>query len=183
MDGQAQVLANSVSKETASEALASFDEAFELHHRIVYRVAYARLGDAALAEDVTQEVFLKLYRNLGKVPRDEGLRAWLLRVTINEARDLSRRRRRASAREEAFAQRASERYAFDCEKRLEVDEVRRALERVREPARSCLLLQQQGLSYREIAQILSLNERSIGSLIARGRREFLRLYGKLRGRR
>jgi len=49
--------------------------------------------------------------------------------------------------------------------------------------RSCLLLKQQGLSYREIAQALSLNEANVGSLIARGRKEFARVYGKFGGRR
>jgi DNA-directed RNA polymerase specialized sigma24 family protein len=49
--------------------------------------------------------------------------------------------------------------------------------------RSCLLLKQQGLSYREIAQTLSLNEANVGSLIARGRKEFIRVYGKIGGRR
>ena len=49
--------------------------------------------------------------------------------------------------------------------------------------RSCLLLKQQGLSYREIAQTLNLNEANVGSLIARGRKEFTRVYGKIGGRR
>jgi RNA polymerase sigma-70 factor (ECF subfamily) len=49
--------------------------------------------------------------------------------------------------------------------------------------RSCLLLKQQGLSYREIADALSINEASVGSLIARARKEFARLYGKIGGRR
>jgi DNA-directed RNA polymerase specialized sigma24 family protein len=49
--------------------------------------------------------------------------------------------------------------------------------------RSCLLLKQQGLSYKEIAQTLNVNEANVGSLIARGRKEFARLYGKIGGRR
>ena len=49
--------------------------------------------------------------------------------------------------------------------------------------RSCLLLKQQGLSYREIATSLSIKETNIGSLVARGRQEFARVYGKIGGRR
>ena len=60
-----------------------FDEAFVLHHRAVFRTARSVVRDAGLAEDVTQEVFLRLYRNLDSQPSEELLRPWLLRVTLN----------------------------------------------------------------------------------------------------
>ncbi|MBA3438777.1 MAG: RNA polymerase subunit sigma, partial [Pyrinomonadaceae bacterium] len=66
------------------------------------------------------------------------------------------------------------------ERREEIKEAQRALDGVCEPARSCLLLQQQGLSYREIASALEINEASVGSLLARGRKEFVRKFGKVR---
>jgi DNA-directed RNA polymerase specialized sigma24 family protein len=52
-----------------------FDEAFTLHHRVVFATARAVLRDAALAEETTQEVFLKLYRHLQTAPTGELLRA------------------------------------------------------------------------------------------------------------
>ncbi|HYO92265.1 MAG TPA: sigma factor-like helix-turn-helix DNA-binding protein, partial [Pyrinomonadaceae bacterium] len=70
---------------------------------------------------------------------------------------------------------------LDFERRAQIEEARRALEKIKEPMRSCLLLKQQGLSYREIAETLSLNEANVGSLIARGRKEFVRVYGKIGG--
>jgi RNA polymerase sigma-70 factor (ECF subfamily) len=45
--------------------------------------------------------------------------------------------------------------------------------------RSCLLLKHEGLSYKEIAAALGVNESNVGSLIARARREFVRVYGKI----
>jgi DNA-directed RNA polymerase specialized sigma24 family protein len=59
----------------------------------------------------------------------------------------------------------------------------RALDKIKEPMRSCLLLKQQGLTYREIAETLSVNETNVGSLVARGRKEFMRVYGKIGGSR
>lgn len=167
----------------------TFDEAFMLHHRAVYRAAYGVVRDSGLAEDVTQEVFLKLYSHLDTLSGEEHLRAWLLRVATNLSLNTLRGRGRSTAREEEFAK------AFaagdgrtaaldaDYERRAEIEEARRALEQVKEPMRSCLLLKQQGLSYREIAGTLSLNESNVGSLIARGRKEFTRVYGKIGGRR
>lgn len=185
MDSAAQTM------ERARGPELGFDEAFTLHHRAVYRTAYAVVRDAGLAEDVTQEVFLKLYSH-GEEASGRGeelLRAWLLRVTINVARNTLRGRSRAAAREEEFAREvASDEHAAvgvdaDYERRSEVEEARRALGRIKEPMRSCLLLKQQGLSYREIAEALALNEASVGSFVARGRKEFVRLYGKIGGGR
>jgi len=187
----AEALINSVPETVqAAQAAPSFDEAFTLHHRAVFRAAYALVRDAGLAEDVTQEVFLKLYQHLGSLKNEEHVRPWLLRVASNTALNAIRGRGRTGAREEEFAVAAtvgggSEPVGIeaDYERRTEIEEARRALAQVKEPMRSCLLLKQQGLSYREIAQTLNLNEANVGSLIARGRKEFTRVYGKIGGRR
>lgn len=185
-----EALINSVPETVqAAQAAPSFDEAFTLHHRAVFRAAYALVRDSGLAEDVTQEVFLKLYQHIGSLRDEEHVRPWLLRVASNTALNAIRSRGRAGAREEEFAVAAtvggSEPVGIeaDYDRRTEIEEARRALAQVKEPMRSCLLLKQQGLSYREIAQTLSLNEANVGSLIARGRKEFTRVYGKIGGRR
>lgn len=168
----------------------SFDEAFTLHHRAVFRAAYAVVRDSALAEDVTQEVFLKLYQHLGSLQNEEHVRPWLLRVATNTSLNALRSRGRSGAREDEFVQAAAAvggsgpvGIQADFERRAEIEEARRALAQIKEPMRSCLLLKQQGLSYREIAQALSLKEVNVGSLIARGRKEFVRVYGKIGGHR
>ena len=185
MSGQARALIDSMPDYTASAAAASlsFDEAFTLHHRAVFRTARAVVRDPGLAEDVTQEVFLRLYRNLESTPGDELLRAWLLRVTLNVARNTIRGQGRSMARDTLYSRNASggglveEEY----ERRVEIEEARRALDKIKEPMRSCLLLKQQGLSYREIADTLSIKETNVGSLVARGRKQFARVYGKIGG--
>lgn len=193
MSEHARVLMDSATQTLGTNAAATvgFDEAFTLHHRAVYRTAYAVVRDAGLAEDVVQEVFIKLYHHPADAARDEEmLRAWLLRVAINTARNTLRGRSRSNAREEEFARSAAAgtngttvALDADYERRTELEEARQALARIKEPMRSCLLLKQQGLSYREIAEALSVNETNVGSLIARGRKEFVRLYGKIGGRR
>ena len=188
MSERAGALLDTVSDQVETTATPlGFDEAFTLHHRAVFRTARAIVRDAALAEDVTQEVFLRLYKNMDTTPKDELLRAWLLRVTMNVARNTLRGQSRATAREDAYAQQAESDGAFtaepelDFERRVQIEEARRALEKIKEPMRSCLLLKQQGLSYREIAETLQINEANVGSLIARGRKEFVRVYGKIGG--
>jgi RNA polymerase sigma factor (sigma-70 family) len=158
-----------------------FDEAFTLHHRAVFSMARVVVRDTALAEEVTQEVFLKLYRHLDSAPRAELLRAWLLRVTLNEARNTIRSRNRALARDTNYLRAKNQDLAtpFEHGSCRQLEAATRALERIKEPMRSCLLLRQQGLSYREIALTLSLKENYVGSLIARARKKFTQTYGKI----
>lgn len=56
----------------------------------VYRLAYARTGNAADAEDVTQDVFLRLLTKAPAFSDDDHAKAWLLRVTANRSNDLFR---------------------------------------------------------------------------------------------
>jgi RNA polymerase sigma-70 factor (ECF subfamily) len=172
----------------AAAPVLDFDGAFTLHHRAVYGAAYSLLRDAGLAEDVTQETFLRLHRNRETAPPGDLLRPWLLRVALNLSYNTLRGRSRASVREDEFAKDAvglagaSESVEADFERRADIEAARRALEKIDEPMRSCLLLKQQGLSYREIAAAVAVSETYVGSLIARGRKEFVRVYGKIGGR-
>jgi RNA polymerase sigma-70 factor (ECF subfamily) len=184
MNEGVKILMDSMSSEVAAaKQEIGFDEAFTLHHRTVFRCARAVLNDSGLAEDVTQEVFLRLYNNLSSIKDEEMLRPWLIRVAINLARNTIRGNMRANVREENYVKEAEENAVFepelDLERREQAKDVRRALEKVKEPLRSCLVLKQQGLSYREIAEALSLTETSIGQYVARGRKEFARFYGKI----
>jgi RNA polymerase sigma factor (sigma-70 family) len=80
----------------------------EMHQEIAFRIAYAVLGDAAEAEDATQDGLVKAYRALGRlvkayralgrIRRGSPFRPWLLRIVGNEARNRARGRRERLAR-------------------------------------------------------------------------------------
>jgi RNA polymerase sigma factor (sigma-70 family) len=137
--------------------------------------------DSGLAEDVTQEVFIKLYKHMDSLPDQEMLRPWLIRVALNLAKNTVRGNIRANTREENYVKTTVEESIYsiesEYEQQAEVDEINKALYKIKEPLRSCLVLKQQGLSYREIAESLSLNETSIGTYVARARAEFAKFYG------
>lgn len=181
-----KTLVDVMSEQSAAETeKIVFDEAFTLHNRTVFRAACAIVQDAGLAEDITQEVFIRLYKNLESITNEEMLKPWLIRVAINLSKNTIRGNTRANTREENYVKEHPETEEMTAEIELErretVSEVNTALDKVKEPLRSCLLLKHQGLSYREIAESLSLTETSIGTYIARGKKEFIRYYGKIGG--
>ncbi len=184
MNRSTETFVDIMSDQTAADRkeTVSFDEAFSLHHRTVFRAARTVVQDAGLAEDVTQEVFIKLYKHIDSISDPEMLRPWLIRVAINLARNTVRGNIRANTRDENYVQQNAENGIVSVESEYEqqsgINEINRALQKIKEPLKSCLVLKQQGLSYKEIAHSLSLNEASIGTYVARARQEFMRFYGK-----
>ncbi len=63
------------------------------HHRRVVNIAYRALGDAGLAEDVAQEVFIKVFRHLPSYRHEKPFVHWLHRVAANTVTDVARRHR------------------------------------------------------------------------------------------
>lgn len=186
MSESAEIFVDIMSEQTSTSQATErigFDEAFTLYHRTVFRTARSVVQDAGLAEDVVQEVFLRLYKNLDSIADPEMLRPWLIRVALNVARNTIRGNIRANTRDENYVKESGDftvaSIEIDYEEYAGINEIYRALGKIKEPLRSCLLLKQQGLSYKEIAYSLSLNEASIGTFVARARQEFTRFYGKI----
>src|SRR3954467_8978031 len=70
----------------------SFDFVFSTHHTYVYKVAHTLLGNSQDAEDVTQEVFLRVYKALPTYdPGRANMRTWLTKLTVNACKTHRRR--------------------------------------------------------------------------------------------
>ena len=154
-----------------------FEAAVERHQRKVYTFARYYLGQAEEAEDITQEVFLKLWRNHRQIDA-EGTRPWLLQVTRNACFDRLRRRQSAS---KVFAEDAEE-PAVELvqgaeptpEKHAAAADFRRhlahALEQLADPMKSIVILREiQGLKYQEISEVLGVPLNTVRVYLHRGR--------------
>lgn len=153
------------------------------HTDRVFAASYRMLRDRAAAEDVTQETFLRLWKNAAKWrPQGARIETWLYRVAMNLCLDRLRRTKR-EAPEEAAPERADP--ALGADEAMEADERRHAVdaalaelpERQREAITLC---HYQELSNIEAAEILGVSVEAIESLLARGRRA---LRDKLMSRR
>jgi RNA polymerase sigma factor (sigma-70 family) len=130
------------------------------------------LGDAAEAEDLAQETFLRVYAQAGRYRATDRFRSWLFRIAGNLARSRLRRRRvlRWVRFEPGLHDRAASGPAPD--RGLEREEVQiavqEALGRLPDRQRQAVVLRRyQGLSYREIADALDTTEAAVESLLQR----------------
>ncbi|TKI58481.1 sigma-70 family RNA polymerase sigma factor [Brevibacillus antibioticus] len=65
---------------------AMFEELIQHYLKKVLRLVYLMVKDRNLAEDITQEVFLRAYKNLGSFRRDSSMQTWVYRIAVNEAK-------------------------------------------------------------------------------------------------
>src|ERR1041384_3677812 len=66
-----------------------FGAIYQEHSQVIYYLALRLLGDAALAQDATHDVFLKAFRKMDTFRGDAGVRTWLYRITINHCQNLN----------------------------------------------------------------------------------------------
>jgi RNA polymerase sigma-70 factor (ECF subfamily) len=85
----------------------AFQALVERHRSMVYRVAFQFAGNHHDAEDIAQEVFIKVYRSLDKFRQDAQLTSWLYRIVMNACID--HRRRHAPAAAAPFGEEAEQR--------------------------------------------------------------------------
>ena len=69
---------------TGSGRTQPFEEIFKLHHRRVYSLCLRMIGNAAEAEDLTQDVFIQVFRKLGSFRGESAFTTWLHRITVNQ---------------------------------------------------------------------------------------------------
>ena len=156
----------------------TFRKLVDQHRNRVYTFAFYSLGNREEAEDATQEVLLRLWKNLKDL--DPNLvDAWVTRVSRNVCIDLFRRRRAYTARFVANAEGEEIVPAVSTEPSpedvLESSELRvritRALAGVREPYKSVVILREiQDMRYEEICDTLDLPLNTVKSYLHRARR-------------
>jgi RNA polymerase sigma-70 factor, ECF subfamily len=73
-----------LAKVAAGGNMVAFEEIYKRHHRRVYSICLRMLQNASEAEDLTQDVFIQLYRKIGSFRGDSAFTTWLHRMTVNQ---------------------------------------------------------------------------------------------------
>lgn len=145
-----------------------FDDLIAKYQNMVYRTAWRMLGDSAEAEDISQEVFLKLHSRLAEFEQQPNPSAWLYRVTVNQTLDRIRRRKPQSEPEDLASNAISPEASAIRQQQL--DRLARLLLRLAPQERAALILRDlEGLNSREVGEILNVSEETVRSAIFRAK--------------
>ena len=168
---------------------AAWERIVRLHRRRVFNVAYKFVGRPDEAEDLTQDIFLKVFKSLGTFDRRANFQTWLISVSRNLCIDHYRsvRKERQTIDRDIDANELSPATkepgpVAALEQRDRVMLLRDALAELPESLRTAVVMRDiQELSYQDIAARLRLPEGTVKSRINRGRTELARQIRKLRG--
>jgi RNA polymerase sigma-70 factor (ECF subfamily) len=187
----AQLAALLVRRCIAGDAVA-WDEIVQRYHRRIYNICYRFAGSPDDAQDLTQEVFIRMYRTLNSYDVGRGaFMTWVTTLTRNLLVDHFRKTKHdrltdsldATASDHPDAMPLSERIPDEgpapdsgVQSRETRDVVHQALQKLSPELREAVILRDlQDMDYREIATVLKVPEGTVKSRINRGRAELARL--------
>jgi RNA polymerase sigma-70 factor (ECF subfamily) len=145
----------------------------------LYRYVYRLVGNQELADDITQETFLKAFQGIRSIAQDSNVSAWLYRIASNACFDILRRRKLITwmpilEENERSGEFTSDDFAPQV---VESQIVRRTLQEMPPALAVCLVLRSvEGFSCEEIAEILKIPKGTVFSRLARAREAFIQAY-------
>jgi len=191
--GEAAARPEVLHAEAETEALIT--AVYAQHANAIHSYAFRLLGNQEDADDVTQEVFIRVHGRLDQLRDPSRLRPWLYRIATNLCMDQLRRRSRtrrifgvavsldggAEGDDSSPHEIAHPASSQAIDGVAERDHIARALRRMPPKYATCLVLHSaQGLSYREIAEILGITPGAAAVRLARARDMFGKQYEALR---
>jgi RNA polymerase sigma-70 factor, ECF subfamily len=173
----------------------AWEEIVRLHHRRIYNLCYRFTNSPDDSQDLTQDVFIRIYRTLASYDVEKGaFTTWLTTLTRNLLVDHFRRSRQERLTDSIDAGLREEEDSLSLSDRLEdpgprPDDrlasketqkmVQKALERLSPDLREAVILRDlQDMDYKEIASVLRVPEGTVKSRINRGRMELARLLSR-----
>ena len=167
----------------------AFKVLVERYQRKVYGICYGMLKDPEASLDVSQEVFIKVYRYLEKFNRESSFYTWIYRITVNMCIDYIRKSKRVHRVEydDQLSHEGNEvagdehisasKLGINPDKVYGRKELRQkmleALETLNEKHRTILIMREvDGLSYEEMAEVLSISKGTVMSRLYHARRYF-----------
>lgn len=173
-----------------SQAKAGDQAAFEAivvrYERQIYNFTYRMMGNVDDANDLTQECFIKAYKNLSKTSADLNVSAWLHRIASNACLDVLRRRKRIRwlPWDAGKHDKLLNAHPADNPERVTIaqetsNDVQIVLGRMTPRNQLAMVLREyEGLSTREIGEVMGISRSAVKSVLFRGREEFRKIYAE-----
>ena len=168
----------------------AWEEIVQSYSRRIYNLAYRFTSRADTAEDLTQDVFIRIYRSLDQYDAKQGdLQNWLMRLARNLIIDDYRKRQRAPQDETAddledhkyHLRSTDSSVQREMERRELGAQVQSGIDKLSPDLRTCVILRDiEELSYHEIVDLLKIPEGTVKSRINRGRIELAKILRRMR---
>jgi RNA polymerase sigma-70 factor (ECF subfamily) len=160
----------------AADDQAAFECLVKRYQNPLGNFVYRYVGDRSTAEDITQEVFMRVYRSASSFVPKARVSSWLFKIALNLSLNEIKRRQRQRRDETAIhdeQEHGAESASSPAAPRRDLElEVMSALDKLSGNQRAALLLRvNEGLSYREIGETLGLSVPSVEALIFRARQQ------------
>jgi RNA polymerase sigma factor (sigma-70 family) len=169
---------------------AAWEEIVQTYSRRIYNLAYRFTSRADTAEDLTQEVFIRVYRSLEQYdPKQGDLQNWLMRLARNLIIDDYRKRQRTPHDSHAedladhtyHLRAANSSVQREMERRELGAQVQAGIDKLSADLRTCVILRDiEELSYQEIVDLLKIPEGTVKSRINRGRIELAKILRRMK---
>ena len=176
---------NEISNEIIFQASEGDVQAFELIYKeffkFVTNVAFRIVTSIDDAEEITQEVFINIFRNLKKFRFDSTFKTWIYRITINTSinysKKMSKHRKKSVEYNDAFnISDVSEGIREKIDNTENEKVIANLLDQLNSEQKTCIILRSlEGLSYQEISETLNVPINTVRSRIKRGREAMLAL--------
>jgi len=165
--------------QTKDSSKPDLDALVNQHWERICWVIYKLVGDWDEVQDIALETFLQLHQN--PPWHNENLEGWLFRVASNRGLNALRSRgRRIHYEDQTVLSDTLEVHSDDpadiLERAQERDQVRAALSLIHPRSAQLLVLRYSGLTYAELAAVLDVSKKSVGTLLARAEDEFEKVY-------
>ncbi|NQU94677.1 MAG: sigma-70 family RNA polymerase sigma factor [Candidatus Omnitrophica bacterium] len=168
---------------------ACFDELYNAYKERIFNFINRKIGDRAVAEELTQEVFINIYLNINRYEPRGLFKAWIYTIASNLAKN--ELKKRSSMRQVSLSGRAGKgdmdinlegvltKDGFSADSFVKNKELKEAIENAlkslhplyRDVIALCVI---EGLSYEEAAKVLKTNMKTISSRLARARKQFIK---------
>ncbi len=167
--------------EASKGSIESFESIYNAYSVFVYNVAFRVVHNVDEAQEVTQEVFLTVYRKLKSFKFKSSFKTWIYRITVNLAINYAKKRSKEQSRTFEYDDNKEFSKSIDSvsgkiEREHQEKVIATLLAALNPDQRACVVLRSlEGLSYQEIAESLNININTVRSRLKRAREILLAL--------
>ncbi len=175
-----QMISDNTLRQAAQGSLESFEEIYKVSGDLVYGIAFRMTQSREDAQEIAQDVFLKVHRNLKNFEFRSSFKTWIYRIAVNTSINFLKRHSKEKAKTRTLGDYEEAKAAMSTPseegKDIAKEKVSRMLTHLNEDQRACVVLRNiEDLSYQEIAATLKININTVRSRLKRAREKLITL--------